>query len=174
MEKLKPVLVSAFITLIATGIILPIYTGFYSFPKTVYDIQKAQEWLWKARASTDLNQMAEYLQKGLDEIKHRQGNPCWYFPTAETDFTIIKNVLEENINSARDVAAKESRGSYGYQRAIDNIEEAIIETNEHLESTKNWLTILSKTTIIGVIVWLGLFISVVLIFFKGARAQKRY
>ena len=162
----KIVLVSALITLIAAGIILSTYTLVYAFPKSVYDIQKAQEWLWKARASTDLNKMAEYIQKGLAEIDHRQGNPCWYFPTAETDFGVIKNVLEENINSAQDVAAKESRGSYGYQRAIDNIEEAIIETNEHLEATQDWLTILSKTTISALIIWFVLFIVVIVLIWR--------
>lgn len=128
-------------------VFLGVYATVYVFPSTVYDIYKAQQWLMKARASTDLDVIANYITNALAEIQNRQGNPSWWFPTAKTDFGIIKAVLQENINSSREVAQTEAKGSYGYQRAIGNIEEIIIETNNHLGSAIKWLTTASLTTI---------------------------
>ena len=144
---------SVFLICIVVGVGVGIYSYFIGFPSASYDVRKAKQWLWKARASTDLEVMADYIQKGLNEIEDRHGNPCWWYATAETDFDVIKSVLQENINSAREIAATEEKGSYGYQRAIDNIEEAVIEVNMHLSATMDWITWKSVLSVFCFVIW---------------------
>lgn len=141
------------IGLLLVGGVLGVHWMFVGKPGAVYDINKAQEWLWKARASTDLEVMADYMEKGLLEIEHRHGNPSWWFPTVSSDFDVIKAVIQENIDSAREVASIEEKGSYGYQRAIDNIEEATIEVNEHLDTTTIWLSDWTQDKLLLLTLW---------------------
>lgn len=57
----------------------------------------------------------------------------------DTDFDMIKSTLEQSISNTREIAQTEDKGSYGYQRAIDNIEEMIIELAGHLSLTARWI-----------------------------------
>lgn len=49
----------------------------------VYDISITENYLWRARASLDLDEMADYMQLAYDKLEHRTGNPCWWFPTPD-------------------------------------------------------------------------------------------
>jgi len=117
----------AILFLLTWFIIIPIGTGIHFWyigrPNSVYDIWKCKDYLWRARASTDLIEIANYFEKALNEIKDRHGNPKWYYPTPDTDFDLIKKTMKQTINNVIEIANKEEKGSYGYQRAIDNIEE---------------------------------------------------
>jgi len=153
-EEIGKILLYLTGVLLVIGLIGIVHALTFGFIAPVYDIRKSKEWLWKARASTDLNVMADYMDKALDEIKDRHGNPCWFFRTIETDFEIIKTILQQNIMAAREIALTEPKGSYGYQRAIDNIQEVIIEINEHLSICMDWLTIFSIPSIVQLILWI--------------------
>lgn len=103
-----------------------------------YQAEIGREWLWRARATTDLADMAKYLNKSLDQLAPFNGNPCWWFAKPDTDFDLIKG----NIIEVRDNAIEWSNltgGSLAYQQAVQNLQEVIIEIVEHLDGAIEWV-----------------------------------
>jgi len=151
------------IILAVVGII--VYAHYYLYGRTAMaaDIVRAKEYLWRARSTVDLEIQADYMQKSLEALKDRTGNPNWLYGFPDTDFSLIKNDLQTNINMAREVAKNETKGSYGYQRAIDNMQEACVELNEHLDAAIGWCTdFLPFNIILNVICWIVFIILVVI------------
>ena len=142
------------IILSAAGVI--VYTHYFLFGRTamVLDIRQAQEYLWRARASDNLEEIANYMNHALEALHNREGNPNWLWHLPDTDFNLIKHDLEKNIAMALNVSNHESPGSYGYQRCVDNMQEICIELNEHLDEAIRWSTDLNLFNIIlNVICW---------------------
>jgi hypothetical protein len=153
MEK-EEVVFAAVVLLAIFGAAMYGYYFLYGRTAMVLDIINAKEYLWRARSSIDLEQQANYIEKALESLKGRAGNPNWLWRLPDTDFDLIKNDLAKNIAAAREIAKTETKGSYGYQRAIDNIQEVCIELNEHLDIAIKWCTDYSPSTIIfNIIGW---------------------
>jgi len=103
-----------------------------------YPVRQAIEWNWRARATNNLIDMASNLNRSYAILGPYHGNPSWWFPTPDTDFDQIKANIRESRETALAVAANESIGSFGYQQAVQNLQETIVEINEHLELAKGW------------------------------------
>jgi len=119
-----------------------VYVYYFIYGRTalVLDIAYAKEYLWRARASIDLEEQARYMGESLKALEGRRGNPNWLWHLPDTDFDLIKRDLQRNIDMALNISKTESKGSYGYQRAIDNVEEVCVELNEHLDISIRWCT----------------------------------
>uniref|UniRef100_A0A6M3K1C4 Putative glycosyltransferase n=1 Tax=viral metagenome TaxID=1070528 RepID=A0A6M3K1C4_9ZZZZ len=153
-EKLNKYAVYVGIILLTVAAYSVIVGFAVTYPSTIYDINKANGWLKQARSSTDIPEMTRYMELALTEIDGRTGNPAWIWATSQTNFDVIKEVIQTNIEASLDVAETEPRSSYGYQRAIDNLEEAIIDIQTNFNTALNWLTIISLGSIIQLAVWL--------------------
>lgn len=105
---------------------------------TTYPIRQAIEWNWRARATNNLLDMATNLNRSIALLEPYHGNPAWIFPTADTDLDQIRLNIIESRDTALAVAASESIGSFGYQQAVQNLQETIVEINEHLDLAKGW------------------------------------
>jgi len=139
-----------------------VYGYYFIYGKTaiVLDVYQAKEFLWRARASADLKQIADYMNKSLNALKNREGNPNWLWHLPDTDFGLIKKDLEKNVAMALNVSQTEEKGSYGYQRTIDNMQEICIELNEHLDCAIQWMTDFHPTTLTLNLIGWGLMIII--------------
>ena len=88
------------------------------------------------RATNNLVDMATNLNRSIALLVPFQGNPAWVFPTPDTDMDQIRLNLIESRDTALAVAATETIGSFGYQQAVQNLQETIIEINDHLALAK--------------------------------------
>jgi hypothetical protein len=148
LQRKNKIALSALAALAVFGIAIYAYYFAYGRNSMTLDILQAKEYLWRARASIDLDEMADYMNKAKSAIANRTGNPNWLFHLPDTDFDLIKHDLEINIQTALNISATETVGSYGYQRAVNNLEEVSIELNDHLDASIGWSTDMSPTTII--------------------------
>ena len=105
---------------------------------TTYPLRQAIEWNWRARATNNLVDMATNLNRSIALLVPFQGNPAWVFPTPDTDMDQIRLNLIESRDTALAVAATETIGSFGYQQAVQNLQETIIEINDHLALAKGY------------------------------------
>jgi len=154
MQRRNRVALSVLIIIGVLGIVVYGYYFAYGRSSMVLDVLQAKEYLWRARASINLDEMADYMSEAGTAIADRTGNPNWLFHLPDTDFDLIKHDLDKNIQAAIDISATESIGSYGYQRAVNNIEEVCVELNTHLDGAITWLTDWSPTTLLlNAIAW---------------------
>jgi hypothetical protein len=151
------------ITMMVLGI--SVYAYYFAYGRTamVFDVCQAKEYLWRARACGDLEEIAGYMSKALKALEHRSGNPNWLWHFPDTDFDMIKHDIEANIKMALNVSKTEPMGSYGYQRAVDNLQEICVELNEHLDCAIDWLTDYHPLTItLNVLCWTLFAVGVVM------------
>jgi len=152
------------------GIVVYAYYFAYGRNSMVLDVLQAKEYLWRARASINLDGMADYMSKAKTAIVNRTGNPNWLFHLPDTDFDLIKHDIDENIQAAMNISATESMGSYGYQRAVNNIEEVSIELNMHLDGAIVWSTDWHPITLVlNAIAW-SIFAATGIYLIVSARA----
>lgn len=130
-------------------------SGFVNYTQNgLYEIDQAREWLWRARATNDLVDMSKYLNKTLDLMKPYNGNPNWWFPKPDTDFTLIKDNIKECVANCLNF---QNEDDMAYQQAVHNLQETIIEIEDHLSGARE-----CKTFNLGFFVWL--IIAVILLF----------
>ena len=144
---------------IVFGLVVGTYSLAYGFYAVTADIQTAQNYLWRARSCDNLEDIAWYMQKALKALENRHGNPDWLYHLPDTDFDLIKRDLERNIQIALNISKTAEPSSYGYQRTVDNIQEIIVELNEHLDECVAWLTYNSPCTIILVVIYCAVLIA---------------
>lgn len=116
-----------------------------------YPIKQAIEWNWRARATNNLVDMASYLNRSLSILEAFHGNPAWWFPTPDTDLDQIRLNIRESRDTALAVATNESIGSFGYQQAVQNLQETVVEINEHLELAKGWFVKTQAALVLGLL-----------------------
>jgi hypothetical protein len=114
-------------------IILVIGQGFQFYGDNQYEGNQAKEWMWRARATNDLNDMAKYLQKAETLLQDYHGNPAWLYPTPDTDFDLIRTNINESIMNCYKWSTN-ATGDMAYQQAVHNLQETIVEVAEHLDS----------------------------------------
>lgn len=101
-----------------------------------YDTAKATDWVWRARATNDLNDMANNLNKAYDIIKDMEGNPVWLWPTPWTDIEQIKLNLQECIKNCETYSNLTDQ--MAYQQAVHNLQETLVEIADHLGAVSSW------------------------------------
>lgn len=94
-----------------------------------YQLEMAGDWLYRARATNDLADMAKYLNKSYDIVEHYHGNPAWIFPKPDTDLDLIATNIEECIHNA---VSWQNLTEMAYQQAVHNLQETINEIADHL------------------------------------------
>ena len=146
---------------ICIGITILLHFLWFTLPIVTYPLNKAQAYLCLARSSIDLNSIADNLEKAYLEIKDLHGNPCWWYPTKRTDLDYNKEILLENIELARKVANTSSPSEYGYQRCVDNIQEMILDLEDHIEEIKRWYLFSLPNVIFTLLYAVGLVIIVI-------------
>ncbi len=141
-RKLEPkeavLAVQAFTVLLGTVFIVSVIGLWDVATTTSYPLRQSIEWNWRARATNDLVDMAANLNRSIELLMPFHGNPAWIFPTPDTDLDEIRLSLVQMRDTALAVAANASIGSFGYQQAVQNLQETIIEINDHLSLTKGW------------------------------------
>lgn len=103
-----------------------------------YKADQAKEWLWRARATNDLTDMAGYLEESSRLLGTYYGNPCWWFPKPDTDYDLIKTNIQEVTTNAREWGTSLQQDNVAYQQAVQNLQETIQEIAEHLDGTNWW------------------------------------
>jgi hypothetical protein len=135
-----------------------------------YQVDQAQQWLWRARATNDLYDMEFYLNKTYQGLIPFTGNPCWIFPKPDTDFDQIKMNIQECAASAHAVRLNTTVGSFGYQQAVSNLQETLSEIADHLSSASDWLQHTAAFWILEVSFWVFAIIFIAV----GAFAETTY
>lgn len=138
---------------------------------TTYPLRQAIEWNWRARATNNLVDMAGNLNRSIALLEPYHGNPSWIFPTPDTDLDQIRLNIMESRDTALAVAASESIGSFGYQQAVQNLQETIVEINEHIELSKGWYVRTPASVFLAVAYSVFTFSG--LVFVLAARAKDR-
>lgn len=136
---------------------------------TTYPLRQAIEWNWRARATNNLMDMATNLNRSIALLEPYHGNPSWIFPTADTDLDQIRLNIIESRDTALAVAGNESIGSFGYQQAVQNLQETIVEINEHLALAKGWYVRTPAAVFLSIAYVVFSFSG--LVFVLGARAK---
>lgn len=137
----------ALMTILTVATWVPYSYVIYS--SQVYPLDIAEDWIWRARASTDLAAMANYMEKALDQLATYHGNPCWFFPTPDTNYDYIKENIQECINSS--FSFEGEMGSMAYQQLVHNLQETILELEDHLNLSEGWLYFTMPWTIYAII-----------------------
>ena len=101
-----------------------------------YDTAKAVDWVWRARATNDLSDMSNNLNKSYTLIEGMHGNPCWFFPTPSTDIDQIKLNIQECVSNCQ--VYSQLTDQMAYQQAVHNLQETLIEIADHLGSVSEW------------------------------------
>jgi len=141
----------------------------------VIDILQAKEYLWRARASINLVEMADYMDKAKTALAARTGNPNWLYHLPDTDFDLIKHDIQKNIEVALNISASEPFGAYGYQRAVDNVQEVCVELNSHLDAAITWCTDrLISTLLLNAVAWTVLIALIVYLLVANRRRLVDY
>ena len=124
--------------LVVLGLILIVAADWYIvYSNQVYPLDQAQSFLWTATDSSDLSRQVYYMTQAQDLLEPYSGNPKWsfLFPTSDTDFDVIKDVLNQNIVKAGEVTP----GGMAEQQMVSNLQTALPEVISHIELTKDWL-----------------------------------
>lgn len=136
MEKGKKAIVRGVILfLISVVVISGMWLDFMN--KDGYTINTAENWLWRARATNDLEDMAKYMKQALFVLDRFEGNPSWFYPTPDSDWTLIKQNIKENIKSAESLSHQDPN-SFAVQQMVHNLQETIIEIVDHLKGAGWW------------------------------------
>jgi hypothetical protein len=109
-----------------------------TYQNNQYQADIGKEWLWRARATNDLDDMAAYLERSLSYLDNYSGNPCWLYPTPDTNYDYIKTNIREVIENCNQW--NDTQDSFSYQQAVRNLQETIIEIAEHVDLANGWLT----------------------------------
>lgn len=145
------------ILVICAGVVGILHAEFYSWPRTVLNIRKAKAELHKAWGVNDLDVSRDYLTRALNYLDSYSGNPQWWYPTPQTDWDRIKEVLISIINQIENLG--ESPGSYAYQQMIHNLGEyQIPEILLQINETQEWMTVKSPTSLVILLIWAFLFV----------------
>ena len=175
MQRKNKVASSILIIIGVLGIVVYGYYFAYGRNSMVLDILQAKEYLWRARASIDLDEMADYMNKARTALASRIGNPNWLFHLPDTDFDLIKHDIDRNVQAAANISATETIGSYGYQRAVNNIQEVCVELNDHLDGTITWSTDRHPTTLLlNAIAWTIFAATGIYLIVSGQAYLKEY
>jgi hypothetical protein len=118
------------IILLATGLILAVNGE-------AYDCKKAENWVWRARATNDLTDMAKYTSRALEELGELSGNPSWWFPAPDTDYDLIKSNMEEVIRNCAVINV--TMDTMAYQQAVNNLQETLAEIADHIHIARDWV-----------------------------------
>ena len=109
-----------------------------TYQNNQYQADIGKEWLWRARATNDLDDMSNYLEKSLEYLDRYEGNPSWFYPTPDTDYNYIKTNIREVIENCNQW--KGTQDNFAYQQAVGNLQETIVEIAEHVSLANGWLT----------------------------------
>ena len=148
------------IAIMATVIL--VFAEFTAYSGTAYEIDQSKEWLWRARATNDLNDMANYLTKAEQLLMNKHGNPAWFYPKPDTDLDLIRTNIHEVIGNCKTFA--NTTDTMAYQQAVHNLQETIIEITDHLEATVGWTWCWSPGMILGEFIVIFLWVLTVLFY----------
>ena len=112
---------------------LSIAQGMTFYNDEQYQAAQAKEWMWRARATNDLTDMAKYLSTSEELLQDYHGNYNWLYPTPDTDFDLIRQNINETIMNCH----KWSAGNItdmAYQQAVHNLQTTISEIADHLDA----------------------------------------
>lgn len=126
------ILVLSYVLLIFLGTVGTIAV----YSDDAYSVSQAENWVWRARATNDLDDMANYTQKALNILEPYNGNPKWYFATPDTNYDYIKDNLREVIRNCESINA--TADDMAYQQAVSNMQETLVEIADHVNSTVYW------------------------------------
>ena len=141
---------------VALTVLIPFHALVFTFPARTYDAKRATAEIAKAESVNNLEDVARYVDNALEYLKPYSGNPCWWYPTAQTDWGRIKENLQSLSNSAKTLEAKPD--TFAYQQMLHNLEDELLELREQIGETIGWLTIGSTDTLFFILVWAILWI----------------
>jgi hypothetical protein len=119
-------------------IVIGVGASITHYNDVTYQADQGKEWLWRARATNDLNDMARYLQEAENKLGQFHGNPSWWFPKPDTDYDLINTNIKEVIHNAQSFNAT-NQSSFSYQQAVQNLQETIVEIVSHVDGANWWL-----------------------------------
>lgn len=142
-------------------IAMPVHCFFISWPSVTYPVEKASAEISKAEAVNDLQLVSVYVDSALKELEGLHGNPCWWYPTVNTDWGRIKENLRSISDSARNLESEPSM--FAYQQMLHNLEDELDEIQSQLVDSKLWMTVSSRESLFFTAFWLLLLISAIVL-----------
>lgn len=154
------VLTAWFVFFLILTAAMPVHALFFAWPPRTYGADKAVAEIRKAEASNNLNEVARYLGNALKELEPYQGNPCWWYPTAQTNWDRIRENLKSLKLSAETLEANPS--SFSYQQMLHNLEDELAELRKQIGDTCSWITLVSLDSFFFQLLWGVLWIALLI------------
>lgn len=117
-------------------LVFVVYTDVTSYNGTCYEMNKSRDWAYRARATNDLSDMSKYLNESYNITARFHGNPCWFYPTPDTDIDLISSNLHECIVNCQ---KNQNLSDMAYQQAVHNLQETINEVADNINAASGWL-----------------------------------
>lgn len=114
-----------------------------------YELDQSAEWVYRARATNDLNDMSKYLNESLKILEKYSGNPAWWFPKPDTNIDLIRSNIEECVRNCFEF---NNLTDFAYQQAVHNLQETELEIAEHLTLASGYAEGNIAYTIWGIVV----------------------
>ncbi|MEM1948229.1 MAG: glycosyltransferase, partial [Candidatus Caldarchaeum sp.] len=81
------------VAVVAASAVFIMVFAVYSYAVLVHPLEETIALLERASTSTEITSITEKIQQALAKLPDR-GNPVWLFPTAKTDYSLIKHDLQ--------------------------------------------------------------------------------
>ncbi len=110
-------------------LILGAGVAYYGYQNTIFPVNKALGFVFRAQSAQTPEQFAEYVQLTKANLPD-EGNPVWLFQTVRTDFGMIQSALDEMVLRAKSAEAMGPHGE-AYNIAMKDLHDSAdgIETN---------------------------------------------
>jgi hypothetical protein len=126
-------LVFLFYIIASIGLIVKAYS------ESIYIISRdVSTHLDYASKLTDTKKIGDELEIALKNLEPYHGNPCWLFPTINTDIDYIKTMIKSQLDMAREME-KLPPSDYAYQRFIENCVRTIPQLKDNVDLYGRWL-----------------------------------
>ena len=150
---MKPETKGALVALGVSVVLLIVQMNWFIASQT-YTESCARQWLYRARATNDLQDMATYLGNAEVMLKDYHGNPAWLYPRPDTDWDLIRQNINETAMNARKWSLANIT-DMAYQQAVHNLQETISQIADHINAadTAMWFSPVINRT--GYVAWAG-------------------
>jgi len=120
-------------------LLILVAVAFMWYGQEPYQVNKARDWIDRAKATNDLKDMAKYVNTSLAILEPYHGNPKWWFPTPDTDLDLIKDNMKEVIRNCEQSSGIQD--DFAYQQAVHNLQDTLLQIRSHIADASMWIFI---------------------------------
>lgn len=140
----KGVAIGVLVILVLTSIIVPVtvmYAPGGEYPTYYWHIDQAWDLIDLANDTNNLTQVAGYLDQAAAQIVNYHGNPQWPYPTANTNFDLIRANMLSTAETCLGYAHNGTTAqSFGFGAIINQIHNTLHNLKQALDDTESYTT----------------------------------